>query len=65
LHALIKILDAQVRPNLRRNEQLLREWEVAKRVQHGRTSSGEPSTLEASIPAVPTATPSPALKLTA
>ncbi|HKW12495.1 MAG TPA: hypothetical protein VJO33_19060, partial [Gemmatimonadaceae bacterium] len=64
-HAVINIIDSQVRPRLRGNDQLMREWEVAKHVQRARASQHETSADETSISALPTATPSPALTLTA
>jgi hypothetical protein len=64
-HALIQVIDSQLRPKLRVNDQLLREWEVAKHVQRVRTSHRETLADETSLPALPTATSSPALTLMA
>ena len=64
-HAVIKIIDSQVRPMLRGNDQLLREWKVAKHVQRGRVSHQEESAGETAIPALPTVASSPGLTLMA
>ncbi|HKW10200.1 MAG TPA: hypothetical protein VJO33_07465 [Gemmatimonadaceae bacterium] len=52
-------------PMLRSNDQLMREWEVAKHVQRARVSPHEKSADETAIAALPTVTSSPALTLTA
>jgi hypothetical protein len=57
--ALIRVLDSQVRPKLGTNDELLREWQVAKHIRRGRTPVSATSAAGASATAVPTATSVP------